>query len=53
MKLKFQMQMMNIHETHNIGVFLLNLTTYIINHVSKEVACSPSILMGARLILAI
>jgi len=45
--------MMNIPEAHNIGVFLLDLITYIVNHVSKQVACSPSILLGAKLILTI
>ncbi len=41
------------NEAHNIHVFLLNLTTYIVNRVSKQVACSPSILLGVRLILTI
>lgn len=41
------------NEAHNTHVFLFNLTTYIVNHVSKQVACSPSILLGVRLILTI
>jgi hypothetical protein len=45
--------MMNIPEAHNIGVLLLNLIAYIVNHVSKQIACSPTIFLGTRLILTI